>query len=79
MSFTEDMERLQDVTVRLEKEQLPLEEALALFEEGVAVVRRCERFLGEARQKVTLLASEEEREGEDQGIPWDPLEEEKDA
>jgi exodeoxyribonuclease VII small subunit len=79
MSFTEDMERLQDVTIRLEREQLPLEEALALFEEGVAVVRRCERFLSEARQKVTLLASEEGREEEGQEILWDPLEEEKDV
>ena len=42
-------------SARLESGELPLEESLALYEEGVALVRACTRELDEAEQKVRIL------------------------
>ena len=47
--------RLEEIVSRLESGELPLEESLALYEEGVALVRACTRELDEAEQKVVRL------------------------
>lgn len=47
--------RLEEIVSRLESGELPLEESLALYEEGVALVRACTRELDEAEQKVRIL------------------------
>ena len=44
--------RLEQILARLEREDLELEDALALFEEGVAHVRASERLLREAELRV---------------------------
>lgn len=56
MLFSQRMEKIEEIVKRLEKEQLPLEEALVLFEEGVGLIRECQTFLKETEQKVTLLS-----------------------
>ena len=40
---------------RLESGDLPLEEALKAFEEGVTLTRQCQQSLDAAEQKVQLL------------------------
>ncbi len=55
LTFDAAMERLEDVVARLESGDLELEQALALYEEGVALVRNCAKQLEEARQKVQQL------------------------
>ncbi len=47
--------RLEEIVTRLESGELPLEESLTLYEEGVALVRACTRELDEAEQKVRML------------------------
>ena len=60
LSFEEALKRLEEVVERLEKGDLPLEEALGLFQEGTALVRHCEGLLNAAEAKVEMLV----REGE---------------
>jgi len=55
MSFSGKIGELESIVARLEKEALPLEDALALFERGVGIVRECRGYLTEARQRVQLL------------------------
>lgn len=47
--------RLEEILRRLEREDLELEEALALFEEGVTHVRAAERLLRVAELRVERL------------------------
>jgi len=47
--------RLEEILARLELEDLELEEALALFEEGVGHVRAAERLLRVAELRVERL------------------------
>ena len=55
MSFEEAMKRLDTINESLGKENVKLEEALALYEEGVALVRICSSKLEEAERKIKIL------------------------
>ena len=59
MSFSKKMEELEGIVARIEKGPMPLEDALALFEKGVKLVRECREYLSEAKKKVQLLSSED--------------------
>jgi exodeoxyribonuclease VII small subunit len=48
--------RMQAIVARLEAGLLPLDEALALYEEGVAVAAACQRLLDEAELRIQELS-----------------------
>ncbi len=61
MTFKEMMQRLDEITSTLEKEDLELEEGLHLFEEGVGLIREARKRLNTASSKVEkLIGSMEE-------------------
>ncbi|MBQ9112128.1 MAG: exodeoxyribonuclease VII small subunit [Clostridia bacterium] len=49
------MKRLDEVVARLSGEGVELEEALALYEEGVRLVRECNARLESAKRKINML------------------------
>ena len=49
------LEQLEALVVRLESGDLPLEQALKEFEQGVKLTRQCQAALQEAEQKVEIL------------------------
>ncbi len=54
MTFEEKLAKLSQIVERLEKgNDLPLEDSLKLFEEGVGLVRDCRETLESAEQRVT--------------------------
>jgi exodeoxyribonuclease VII small subunit len=53
--FEEALKRLEEIVGRLEKGELPLEESLALYEEGIQLSRLCHAKLEEAEAKIELL------------------------
>ena len=53
--FEEALTELETLTERLERGDLPLDEALKLFERGVALTRHCQSSLQAAQQKVEIL------------------------
>ncbi|WP_367563373.1 exodeoxyribonuclease VII small subunit [Acetomicrobium flavidum] len=55
MSFSKNIEELEKIIQRLEREALPLEEAMEIFERGVALVKNCQAYLAEVQQKVMLV------------------------
>ena len=55
LSFEAAMARLEVIVKAMEGDNLPLDESLALYEEGVALTRRLSRELGGAEQKVMIL------------------------
>jgi exodeoxyribonuclease VII small subunit len=61
MTFKGMMQRLDEITSTLEKEDLELEEGLRLFEEGVGLIREAKQRLTTASSKVEkLIGSMEE-------------------
>ena len=59
VTFEESITRLEEVVRLLERGDAPLDNALALFEEGTALIKTCSKMLDEAEQKVTLLTKGE--------------------
>jgi exodeoxyribonuclease VII small subunit len=53
--FEASLQRLEDLVQKLEDGDLPLEDSLKVFEEGMALVKTCERRLNEAQKKVEIL------------------------
>jgi exodeoxyribonuclease VII small subunit len=53
--FESALARLEEIVKKLEKGDLPLEQSLKLFEEGVKLVRACNKQLEEAERKVEIL------------------------
>jgi exodeoxyribonuclease VII small subunit len=49
--------RLQEIVRHLEAGELPLADAMARYEEGIALSRRCRSLLDEAALRVTRIAN----------------------
>jgi exodeoxyribonuclease VII small subunit len=54
-SFEEALKKLEEVVQRLEQGELPLEESLKLYEQGVQLSRLCHAKLEEAEGKIAVL------------------------
>ncbi len=54
-SFEESLKQLESIVDQLEKGDLPLEQSLKLFEEGVALSAACKQELDAAEGKVQIL------------------------
>ena len=70
--FEEAMERLEGIVQTLEQGELPLEDSLKAFEEGMKLAKFCSKKLEEAEKKVTLLV--QESNGKYSRIPFEPEE-----
>lgn len=57
--------RMQAIVAQLEAGDLPLAEAIALYEEGVSVAAACQQILDEAELRVQVLQRGGEAGGDD--------------
>ena len=58
-TFEAQLKRLEEVLDALEHGDLPLEEAMRLFEEGVRLVKACHQKLDEVEKRVELLLKDD--------------------
>ncbi|MBE6927336.1 MAG: exodeoxyribonuclease VII small subunit [Ruminococcaceae bacterium] len=54
-NFEQSLSRLDEIVKRMERGDVPLQEALQLFEEGTGLVASCNQLLDEAELKVVQL------------------------
>lgn len=59
LTFEDCLTRLEQIVGALEGGKLSLDESLKVFEEGVALARRCSRYLEEAERRVEVLTRDE--------------------
>ena len=59
-TFEQDLEQLEAIVAALEEGGLPLDQALAQFEQGVKLARVCEKALTEAEKKIEILVKNAE-------------------
>jgi exodeoxyribonuclease VII small subunit len=57
-SFEVAMAELEELVTKMEQGDLPLDDSLKLFEEGVALTRYCQETLKQAEQKVKMLMAD---------------------
>ncbi len=59
LKFEDALARLEEIVHTLESGNLPLEESLKAFEEGIGLARRCAKYLEEAERRIELLTKDE--------------------
>ena len=64
-SFKQSMDRLDEIIARLNQNEVELEEAITLFEEGLKLVKQCAARLKQFEQRVSVLSEVKEEEGQD--------------
>ncbi len=55
LTYEQAVSRLEEIVELLEKNEVPLDEALKLFEEGTKLTAFCSEKLREAKQKITEI------------------------
>ena len=58
VKFEQAMARLEAIVNELEKGDLPLDESLKIFEEGIRLSKSCLKVLEEAERKVEVLVQD---------------------
>lgn len=69
MKFEQSLARLEEIVEKLEKGDLPLEDALKAFEEGVKLSKACMKLLEDAERKVEILL--EDKNGRKRPRPFE--------
>lgn len=59
LTFEQSMTRLEEIVAKLEQGDVPLEDALGLFDEGTALMKKCSAMLDKAEQKIVKLTAGE--------------------
>lgn len=54
-SFEQNIFRLEEISIQLDKEDIGLEEAITLYEEGINLSKICSETLNNAELKITIL------------------------
>ena len=69
LNFEELMEKLEEITNKLEKEQLSLDESVKLFEEGMQISKQCNSKLEDAEKRITILINQDGEIKEENFVP----------
>ena len=75
LTFEDSLARLEQIVSQLETGNLPLEESLRVFEEGVTLARHCARYLEEAEKRIELLTKDEAGALGTRPLVWEPEDE----
>lgn len=54
-SFEKKMEDLEKIVEELEKGDLPLEDSVTKFEEGMKISKQCTKLLEDAEKRITII------------------------
>lgn len=69
LNFEELIVKLEEITNKLEKEQLSLDESVKLFEEGIELSKKCDSKLEDAEKRITILINQDNEIKEENFIP----------
>jgi len=58
LTYEQAVEKLEEIVRRIESGEAGLEESIKLYEEGMALGRRCKEVLAQAEQRVEHLSRE---------------------
>ncbi|RMI14371.1 MAG: exodeoxyribonuclease VII small subunit [Calditrichaeota bacterium] len=69
MKFEQAVSRLEEIARILESGEIPLDESMKLFEEGMELIALCNQKLDEAEKKIQLLSRN--ADGSLETRPWE--------
>lgn len=59
-TFEDALDRLEEIAEKLEHGDMPLDESLKSYEEGVRAYRRCSELLKQVEKKIEILTRKED-------------------
>ena len=59
LTFEKALEKLEAIVTAIEEGQVPLEESIDKYAEGIELVKRCRAILDKAEKKIQLLSRDE--------------------
>ena len=59
-TFEDSLNELEEIAGELEAGDLPLEKAIAKYEQGVKAYKACRKFLDDARKRIEILVKDEQ-------------------
>ena len=71
IKFEDALQRLEQIVDELEGGDLALDDSLKVFEEGVALARRCAKYLEEAEKRIELLTKDDSGLLKAEPFEWD--------
>ena len=74
VKFEYAMARLETIVAELEKGDLPLDDSLKIFEEGIRLSKTCLKMLEDAERKVEILVQEKDGKKRIQAFSPDEIE-----
>ena len=72
LKFEEALARLEKIVTELERGELPLDESLKIFEEGIKLSKSCLKILDDAERKVEILVQDKDGRKRLQAFTLDP-------
>ena len=61
-TFEKSIKDLEEIVTKLESGDSTLDESLTLFEKGIKLSKKCQKFLDDAEKKVSMLVTDENGE-----------------
>ncbi len=61
-NFEQTLKRLEEITNLLEKNEIPLDQSIELFEEGMKLKEQCEQYIQRAEKKILKIMNQEIKE-----------------
>ncbi len=58
LKFEDALSRLETIVNELEKGELPLDDSLKIFEEGIKLSKNCLKMLADAERKVAIMVQD---------------------
>ncbi len=77
--FEKSFQQLEKIVQRLEAEELPLDESLQLFEEGIRLSRFCHQRLEEVEKKIELILADAKGQPVTEPFEEDVIDEDEEA
>jgi len=71
LKFEDCLARLEQIVAALEAGNLPLEDSLKVFEEGVALARHCTKYLDTAERRIEMLVKDETGATTTKPLAWE--------
>ncbi len=65
LPFEERLERLQEIIALLEKGNIPLQDSLNLYKEGLTHSKKCQQLIDSAEHEIKLLQNNDDNDGID--------------
>ncbi len=62
MAFEQDLKKLEDIVLKLEKGDAPLEESIKMFEDGIKLTKTLQKTLDDAEGKIKVVLEKEAEE-----------------